>query len=67
MSPIKIQELLVRWSLEGIHSVDSEMIMGKKQTLIYIIMGINHVELNSNGVNKRNGCYLMKLLSGNKF
>ena len=39
----------MRWSLEGIHSVDSE-IYGKKTNSNLYFMGINHAELNSYSV-----------------
>ena len=41
----------IRWSLEGIHSKIVK-IMEKKQILIYLIIGINHAELNQYGVIK---------------
>ena len=39
----------IRWFLEGIHSEDSEN-YGKKTNSKLFIMGINHVELNQDGV-----------------
>jgi len=39
----------IRWFLEGMHSNDSED-YGKKTNSKLFIMGINHVELNQDGV-----------------
>ncbi|MDC1338198.1 ester cyclase [Pelagibacteraceae bacterium] len=41
----------IRWSLEGVHSEDSKD-YGKKTNSNLTIIGINHAELNSNGVTK---------------
>ena len=41
----------IRWSLEGVHSEDSKD-YGKKTNSSLTIIGINHAELNSNGVTK---------------
>tara|TARA_B100000953_G_scaffold181895_1_gene149852 strand:- start:28 stop:1005 length:978 start_codon:yes stop_codon:yes gene_type:complete len=47
--PNKNPRASIRWSLEGIHSGDSEM-YGKKTNSNLYFMGINHAELNSYGV-----------------
>ena len=41
----------IRWSLEGVHSEDSKD-YGKKTNSSLTIIGINHAELDSNGVTK---------------
>jgi predicted ester cyclase len=47
--PIKNPRASIRWFLEGIHSNDSDD-YGKKTNSKLFIMGINHVELNKNGI-----------------
>ena len=47
--PIKNPRASIRWFLEGIHSNDSDD-YGKKTNSKLFIMGINHVELNKDGV-----------------
>ena len=47
--PIKNPRASIRWFLEGIHSNDSED-YGKKTNSKLFIMGINHVELNKDGI-----------------
>jgi len=47
--PNKNPKASIRWFLEGIHSKDSED-YGKKTNSKLFIMGINHVELNQDGV-----------------
>lgn len=47
--PIKNPRASIRWFLEGIHSNDSDD-YGKKTNSKLFIMGINHVELNKDGI-----------------
>ena len=47
--PIKNPRASIRWFLEGMHSNDSED-YGKKTNSKLFIMGINHVELNKDGI-----------------
>ena len=47
--PIKNPKASIRWFLEGIHSNDSDD-YGKKTNSKLFIMGINHVELNKDGI-----------------
>ena len=47
--PIKNPRASIRWFLEGIHSNDSDD-FGEKTNSKLFIMGINHVELNKDGI-----------------
>jgi hypothetical protein len=47
--PIKNPRASIRWFLEGMHSNDSDD-YGKKTNSKLFIMGINHVELNKDGI-----------------
>ena len=47
--PDKNPKASIRWFLEGVHSKDSED-YGKKTNSKLFFMGINHVELNDDGV-----------------
>ena len=47
--PNKNPRASIRWFLEGMHSIDSEE-YGKKTNSKLFIMGINHVELNKDGI-----------------
>ena len=47
--PIKNPRASIRWFLEGLHSNDSDD-YGKKTNSKLFIMGINHVELNKDGI-----------------